>query len=195
VVVAGCHGGCPLPEAAKPGRPAGERFDPDREFGPLAVAMDQTFGPTGAWVDRLAYPWVRLNRATLARRKVNPADAAAFAAQWLENRPAATAAYPRGGPFPDDPAGRAVAAGFHPERGGDVFILHRPYAVPATVGSASGSPHLYDRTVTLLAAGAGVPAGKTPPGRESQLAAAAVLARLLGVAPPAGAAPLPRGFE
>ncbi len=195
VVVAGCHGGCPLPEVIKPGRPAGERFDPDREFGPLAAALDQTFGKTGQWVDRVAYPWVSLNRKTLAGRKVNPADAAAFAAQWLGNRPAAVAAYPRGGPFPDDPAGRAVAAGFHPDRGGDVFIVYRPFAVPGAVGSASGSPHPYDRTVTLLAVGAGVLAAKPQTGRESQLAAAALLAKLLGVTPPAGAAAAPRGFE
>ena len=198
VVVAGCHGGCPLPEAAKPGQPAGERFDPDREFGQLAAALDDTYGKPGGkpgqWVERVAYPWVTLGRKTLAERKVNPADAAAFAAQWLENRPAAAAAYPRGGPFPDDPVGRAVAAGFHPERGPDVFVVHKPGAVPALAGSASGSPYPYDRAVAVLAVGAGVPKAP-PPGRASQLGVAAVLAKLLGVEPPAGAAPAPRGLE
>lgn len=198
VVAAGCHGGCPLPEVEPEGRPPGERFDPAAEFGRLGEAMDEAYGRAGGlpgrWVGRIAYPWVTLNRKTLADRKVAPAEAAAFAAQWLGNRPAALAAYPRGGPFPDDAVGRAAAATFHPDRGGDVFLVHRPYAVPAAAGSAAGSPHPYDRGVAVLAVGAGVPAARAVPGRVSQSAAAPVLAKLLGVEPPS-AEPLPRGFE
>ena len=60
----------------------------------------------------------------------------------------------------------------------------------------AGSPHPYDTGVTLLAAGHGVPPLRAQPGRVSVLAVAPLLARLLGVPPPAGATePLPRGFE
>jgi hypothetical protein len=89
-----------------------------------------------------------------------------------------------------------VAAGFHPDRGGDVFVVGRPHWVPSAEGSAAGSPHPYDRGVALLAAGAGVPRLRTRPRPVSTLAAAPLLAKLLGVPPPAGAAePLPAGLE
>jgi hypothetical protein len=195
LMVVGCHGGCPLPEAARPGRPAGSRFDPQAEFGALGAAFDEVYGKVpGGWVDRVAFPWVDLNRAALSARRADPLAAAAFAAQWLENRPAALMAVPRGA-TPDDPVGRAVARGMHADRGGDVFVVAKPYAVPVPAGTAAGSPHPYDRTASLLAVGSGVPVLKTQPTPVGLTVAASILAKLLDVPPPAGAEePLPPGF-
>ena len=86
---------------------------------------------------------------------------------------------------------------FHPGRSGDVAAVVKPYhllAWPFQTGTHHGTPHAYDTHVPLLVYGPGVRRGVR---REAvtPLAAAAILARLLGIKPPAGAQePVPEGL-
>lgn len=189
LVVAGTHGIAPLPEVAKGRFPAAGRLTPE-VLTRLGSALDDVYGKaTGPWVERVTFPWLDLNRQTLAGLRLSPDQSAgltAYAAQWCGNRPGVATAFGRetlAGPPLADPVGRAVQLSFHPERSGDVCLVPRPYTVPVPTGTSSGSPHPYDTHVAVLAVGAGVTPGVRRE-RTNALDVTAMVCRPLGIEPP-----------
>ncbi|MBX9579774.1 MAG: hypothetical protein K2X87_05645, partial [Gemmataceae bacterium] len=87
-------------------------------------------------------------------------------------------------------AAAKVKLSYHPDRCGDLLVIPRPgvQITPYPEGTIHGSPHPYDTHVPLLVFGAGVPKAGKVDRRVSMLAVAPVLARALGIDPPAGTA-------
>ena len=77
---------------------------------------------------------------------------------------------------------------YHPDRCGDLAVIPKPYHLITTylTGTSHGTPHPYDTHVPLLAFGPGIRGGPRPE-RVTPQAAAAILARGVGVPPPAAA--------
>jgi hypothetical protein len=191
LVLTADHGICPLPETA---RARGH------EAGRVAVALLKAkaneflvtkFGgdTKTRYVEEAIYPWVYLNLELLKSRGLKADEVAAALAVWLEEKRGILAAYTRAqliaGVARDDGLGQAVRRSFHPDRAGDVCVVPEPYHILyGLTGTAHGSPHPYDTHVPLLVFGPGVKAGiHREPVRPQAIAS--VLARALGIKPPA----------
>lgn len=210
LVVTADHGVCPLPEVAGKTIPGAGRFEPSDDLGQLGEALDHTFGPLGGkpgasdlWVKKVNYPNVYFSDALLTEEGKPRDGVETFAAEWIGNRPHMLAAFGRpvlAGPPLTDPLARRVQLGWHPDRSGDVVMVHRPYLLPGKndfKGNAAGhgTPHDYDTHVPLLAFGAGVPRLGERQEPTSSLSLAAVVCKALGIDPPAEAKePLPAGW-
>jgi hypothetical protein len=114
-------------------------------------------------------------------------------ADWLKKRSGILTAYTRAelerGPLPAaDVIGQKVALSFHPKRSGDVMFVLQPYWWVTTerykTGTGHGTPHDYDTHVPLLVYGPGVRPGVRAEA-VTPLACAPILAKSLGIAPPA----------
>ena len=88
--------------------------------------------------------------------------------------------------------GLALRKSFHPDRGGDVALVPKPYYIFwLATGTTHGTPHDYDTHVPLLVFGPGIPGGPRPE-KVTPQASAAIFARYLGIPPPEAAeAPVP----
>lgn len=64
-----------------------------------------------------------------------------------------------GGHHADDPLARAVAAGYHPERSGDLMLVPRAYWITSGAIATHGTAYAYDARVPLILFGAGVTPG------------------------------------
>lgn len=198
------HGVCPLPEVARgQGKDAGRV--PGDLLGSRAEAfLNKTFGKkeeNGRWLVGKASSWAYLNHALLQKHGLDAAQVEETLAGWLKQQPGILTAYTRSqllkGLPPDDVLGASVRRSFHPERSGDVVVVVKPYYLYSSLfvtGTTHGTPHPYDTHVPLLVYGPGV-----RPGVREQavtpLATATILARALGIAPPARAqARLPDGL-
>lgn len=198
LLVTADHGVCPLPERWARERPEAERFDPRSEFDPekMGAVLDEKFGPVGrdprAWFadgGRSHYPHLYLNHAAVEKNGLAVADVSAALAKWAGNRPHAEAAFTREqllGPPAADALTRRCQAGFHPARGGDVYVVTRAYCLPtgvASTGTSHGTPHAYDTHVPLFAVGAGVPRQGRQNEAVSSLVLGPILCKAVGVGP------------
>jgi hypothetical protein len=189
------HGICPLPEVAHARTGQGARLD-SALLGKRAEAfLAQTFGGQegdGRWVEWAEEPWVYFDRAHLKKRGVEPAKAEAALAGWLEKQPGILKAYTRTELLAGAPAGDAMAQrarhSFRADRSGDVLVVVQPYHLITSrlSGTTHGTPHPYDTHVPLLVSGPGVRHALRRDAVTPQ-AASVILARALGVAPPAKA--------
>ena len=205
LVVTADHGVCPLPERT----PGAERFEPLKAIEQLGEALDHTFGPldgkpAAPWVRKVEYPDLYLNDVAMGEAGKPRDDVARFAAEWIGYRPHMLTAFARpqlAGPPLADPLARLVQLGWHPDRSGDVVLIHKPYLLPGkndfrTSTAGHGSPHDYDTHVPLMAFGAGVPLRGERREPTNSLSLAAVVCQALGIDPPPEAtAPLPAGWE
>ncbi len=192
LVITADHGVCLLPEVARSKHPDAARFSPSAELGPLNEVLDETFGGAevggGNWVEAVDYPWLYLNRRSVAARGVPYETVEAFAAQWVGNRENHAAGYTRtklAGPPLADPLGRSIQLAFHPDRCGDVYALPKPYCIPSPGnGTTHGSPYSYDTHVPVFAVGYGVPKLGKLDGPQSALIVAPIVCKALGIDPP-----------
>jgi predicted AlkP superfamily pyrophosphatase or phosphodiesterase len=195
VVLTADHGVCPLPEATRRRGETAQRIDTSALIKQASSFLSERFHvPAGdaAWIESTQSPWLYLNRALLARHHLKQAEVEEALADWLKKQPGIQAAYSRShllaGIPADDAIGQSVLRSFHPQRSGDVRILEKPYHLLTSrlTGTNHGTPHRYDTHVPLLVFGAGVRHGVR---REAVMpqAAAAVVARSLGIKPPAKA--------
>jgi hypothetical protein len=202
LAVSADHGVCPLPEVARArGQDAGRVF-PTLLTTRANAFLDETFngrGQPARWVEAATYPWVYFNRAVLKEHRLEPARVEKALAGWLAKQQGIQAAYTRTrlaqGPLKDDPAGEAMRLSFHPDRSGDVGVVLKPYYLLTALltGTTHGTPHPYDTHVPLLVYGPGV-AARVRKEPVTPQAAVVILARALGIRPPAAAqAPLPQG--
>lgn len=201
LIVTADHGICPLPERWAKERPDAERFDPRAEFDAenMGKVLDGKFGEIGpdprVWFadgGRTHYPHLYLNRAAVERHGVKADDVAKVLAKWAGNRPHAETAFTRAelvGPPAADPLIRRCQLGYHPDRGGDVYVVTKAYCLPtgtASLGTTHGTPHEYDTHVPLFAVGAGVPKLGRKDEPVSSLVLGPVICRALGIEPPEG---------
>jgi hypothetical protein len=195
------HGVCPLPEAARL-----EGKDAGRVPAALLKARANEFLVTKfggdsktRYVEEAIHPWVYLNREVVKEKGLKPADVEAALAAWLGEQKGILAAYTRtqliDGVAKEDAVGQMLRRSFHPDRAGDVGVVMKPYYIMwGLTGTTHGSPHPYDTHVPLLVYGPGVKPGVRK-GLVRPQAAAPILARALGIQPPASAeAPVPEGL-
>ncbi len=214
VVLTADHGICPLPEfAAKhperypdakgakrvPGLAllTGAELHLREKFGKPNTSDDKS--TTKGWIEVPSPPYFYLNHKVAADHKVPVATVAAELAKWLETQDGVQAAYTAARiaeviTHKPDPELERVRLAYHPERSGDVYVVLSPYhllnAPNSTskifTGTTHGAPHAYDTHVPLLVYGPGVKGGV----REEAVAplhAAPIVAKFLGVPPPAKA--------
>jgi hypothetical protein len=199
LVLSADHGICPLPEASRAAGREAIRIDPAPLRKAADAYMDATFGSVarskegkGGWIEASVSNMLYLNRKLLADRHVKQGDAEAALARWLVRQPGIQAACTRtdltSGSSQTDPLREKVLASFHPDRSGDVTVVVKPYCLLLSnlTGTTHGGPHEYDTHVPLLVFGPGVKAGSRDD-LVSPEAAAVVLARALGIKPPADA--------
>jgi Type I phosphodiesterase / nucleotide pyrophosphatase len=200
VVLSADHGVCPLPEVSQAqGKDAGRVSPRDLRFA-ASHFLDETYGKKGekaVWIEEAVDCWFYLHQGAIRAAGLRSADVEAALAKWLARQPGIQAAYTRAqltaGPLANDPVGESVRRSFDPERSGDVYFLVKPYYLlspPVSPGlfyrTTHGTPHPYDTHVPLLVFGPGIhPGVRTDP--VAPQAAAAILARALGVPPPSGA--------
>jgi hypothetical protein len=190
------HGVCPLPEVARAqGKDAG-RVAADLLGRRAEAFLNETFGQKEKqerWLEAKTSNWLYLNRALLQAHGLDSAQVEEALAGWFKQQPGVWTAYTRSqllhGLPADDRIGAAVRRSFYPERSGDVTVVLKPYYLFASAfgsGTTHGTPHSYDTHVPLLVYGPGI-----RPGQDQEavtpLATATILARALGLQPPARA--------
>jgi membrane-anchored protein YejM (alkaline phosphatase superfamily) len=80
---------------------------------------------------------------------------------------------------------RRVAAGFHRDRGSDLFVVSEPYWLFEAQGTSHGTPYNYDSHVPVIFMGPGMKAGRYA-ARAAVNDIASTLATLLDVETPSG---------
>jgi arylsulfatase A-like enzyme len=177
-------------------------FIQDHKWGPgnaqpalvrnaVEKAMASAFGPED-WVEGMEEPYIYLNYHALKSHQIQVSQAEEVVATAAGSAPGVMAAFTRTqlstGRLPLSPFARAVSNSFNPKRGGDVFVVWDPYAVPVSGSTETthGSPWNYDSQVPLLLWGnafkPGVYFSQCQP-----IDLAATLAAALGLAQPSGA--------
>lgn len=196
------HGVCPLPEATRRRGEEALRIDPTALVKRASSFLSEKFGMPGEnrWIEAAEIPWLYLNRVLLAQHHLKQPEVEAALAEWLGKHPGILRAYTRsqllGGVAADDAIGQSVRRSFFSERSGDVRIVEKPrhLLTMRLTGTNHGTAHAYDTHVPLLVYGAGVRPGVH---REAVVpqTAAVILARALGIKPPAKVeAELPAGL-
>jgi hypothetical protein len=192
------HGICPLPEASRSAGRDARRVDLQRILAAAEEHLERTFPPMNKstakarWIERALNNMLYLNRGVIAARGVEQSAVEKELAKCLLGQPGIAAAFTRtellSGGRKDDPIAEQVRLSFHPERSGDVMLVNKPYYLLTSklTGTTHGSPHSYDTHVPLVVFGAGIKAGARDDAVSPE-AAPVILARALGIAPPAKA--------
>jgi len=192
------HGVCPLPEvSARKGLDA-KRLQTKKLMAAAELFLRLTYAPDALaetktkFIENTNFPWVYLNEKLLAARGLKSADVAETLAAFLDKQEGIARTFTRDDldeSFPDtDRVGRLMQKSYYPSRSGDVAMVMKPYwqAGEALSGTSHGSPYAYDTHVPLLVFG-----GNVKPGiRKDEVtpqAIAAILAKALGIDPPAKA--------
>lgn len=193
VALSADHGVCPLPEISKAEGLKAARMPTSLLGSDADDFLRETFGKKdekARWVVGKAEPWVYLDQQLIKSRGLQSADVESALARWYEKQPGVLMAYTRTqltkGIPAEDIIGTRVARSFNAERCGDVLIVLKPYhllSVPLAGGTNHGTPHPYDTHVPLIAYGPGIRRGLFKEAVTPQ-AAAAILARAAGIAPP-----------
>jgi predicted AlkP superfamily pyrophosphatase or phosphodiesterase len=153
------HGVAPTPEYISEHKLGPGRISQYGLAGDVYKAMLQEFGP-GDWIEGSAQFELYLNHSALEKHGVNLGRAQFVAAEAAAALPYVAAAFTRTqlmtGNLPDTPIAHKVAHTYNPRRGGDVFLVFEPFAVPIEepVGTTHGSPWSYDTQVPLIFWGA-----------------------------------------
>ena len=109
------------------------------------------------WVLNYSVPHLYLNHALVRKHRLNPDEVARRAAEALLKLPGLAAVYTRAEltgcrPGPEMPG--KVCLSYHPDRGGDLYLVFKRYwmnelsTIPK--GTTHGSPHDYDTHVPLI---------------------------------------------
>lgn len=207
VVLTADHGICPLPEVSRErGLDArrvemppilaaaeeflNEKFPAEAEKKPDGTAEKKS---TGKWIEATRSNMLYLDRTRIRKRKAQPDQVATVLAAWLSSQPGIARAVARGelqrASDPADGLLTQVRRSFHPDRSGDVTLVHRPYhllswsSTKYLTGTTHGSPYEYDTHAPLLAMGPGIARGVRLD-RVSPEHASLILAASLGIRPP-----------
>jgi Type I phosphodiesterase / nucleotide pyrophosphatase len=202
LVMTADHGVSQIPEVAQAqGKEAG-RVPPSLFTIQAAALLQKTFAAESKqlpWIEKSSSGWIYLNQAVLKEAGVPAAKAEQVLVDWLGQQPGIHSAFGRShlekGPLKGDVIGEAVRLSYDPDRSGDVAVVLKPnYMISGPITDSRndayrtthGTPHSYDTHVAFVVFGAGVRPGIRQE-RMTPLAAAAILAKGLGIPPPAGA--------
>lgn len=160
------HGVAPLPEQARrEGLDAGH-VSHQEVVQKVETRLRQHYAASPAstsgagdqrWVVNYSVPHLYLNHALVRERRLNLDEVALQAAEALLELPGLAAAFTRAEligcrPGPELPG--KVCRSYHPDRGGDLYLVFKRYwmnelsAIPK--GTTHGSPHDYDTHVPLI---------------------------------------------
>lgn len=196
------HGVTDIPEGRVNGKGMSQppRFLETGFAAPLQKALAARFGPDswvagngdGAFVENFTY----LNPAAVARavasgKARNEGEVQQIAAEAMRalHLPALYDVYTRWdilhGAVPANGVGRALTAGCHPRRSGDLVFLTDPHGLSVDYVASHGMPFAHDEHVPLLLSGCGIRPGRWAQ-RVSPLDLAPTLSQLLNVEYPSG---------
>jgi len=152
--------------------------------------MSVAFGQE-RWVEGTDGFWLYLNQDAIKTHRIQIPQAQEVAARAAGSVPGVMAVYTRTqfltGTLPSSPFAHAAANSFNPKRGGDVFLVLEPYALP-TAGNeetSHGTPWSYDAQVPLILWGSAFKPGVFF-NQCQPIDLAATLAATLGLAQPSG---------
>jgi hypothetical protein len=184
------HGVAPNPEFIRGHKWGPGNAPPGLIRNAVEQAMSSAWGP-GGWVAGADEPYIYLDYDALEKHHIPALQAQEVAATAAASVPGVIAAFTRTqlltGSLPSSPFARAASNSFNPQRGGDVFLVLDPYALPISGSeeTSHGSPWNYDSQVPLLLWGSafrpGVYFSHCQP-----IDLAATLAGTLGLAQPSG---------
>jgi hypothetical protein len=149
------HGVAPNPEFIQGHKWGPGNAQPALIRNAVEEAMAAAFGP-GAWVAGIDGPHIYLDSDALKNHHIQAPQAEEVAATAAASAPGVMAAFTRTqfltGSLPPSRLARAASNSFNPKRGGDVFVVLDPYAlpVPGSRVTTHGSPWNYDSQVPLL---------------------------------------------
>ncbi len=193
LIVTGDHGICPLPAVARQqGKDAG-RVDGDvlgsRAIKYLNDTLNAGKKPV-PWLENAEGGWWYLNQNVLRELGLPSEKVQKHLAQWLRQQDGLHGVWTRAelsqGAM-SDPIAERVRQSFHPENSGDLMIVpkaHWLFSPALATGTDHGTPHDYDTHVPLLVYGPGIRPGARDE-RVSPLIVPAIIARALGIPPPA----------
>ncbi len=195
LVLCADHGVCPLPEVAHDQGKDSGRIDMVLLNSKARDFLDEKYGEAEGkdrWFEKGGVVAGYLNRGLLEKRGLKQSAVEQTLADWLEEQPGIQKVYTRTqlikGLPKDDAIGQAMLKSFYPERTGDLVIIPKPYYLlwEKMYGTGHGTPHAYDTHVPLVIYGRGVKPGVYKDA-ITPLTAPAILAKLLGIKPPANA--------
>jgi len=156
----------------------------------VGQALSKTFGDDN-WIDSVQYAYIYLNLATVEKHSLDRAKVEGVAAEGAQTIPGINAAFTRSqfitGNLPQSALGHKAANSFNAQRGGDIFLVIDPYAVPTTseTSTTHGTPWNYDAQVPLVLWGSAFrPGVYTSPCQPIDMVA--TLAVALGLTQPSG---------
>jgi predicted AlkP superfamily pyrophosphatase or phosphodiesterase len=166
IVLTADHGVAPAPEFAVSQGLDGKRLDLIPLMGDLFSTIENQFGEGKFLLSRQMHDGaLYFDHQALKERRIDPEVLAAAIRNWALESGHFQAAYTRSqlldGRAPGA-LGRLVLNGFHPERGGDVVLVKKPFQLPGTasVGTTHGAPYSYDTHVPVLFFGAAFKPGR-----------------------------------
>jgi predicted AlkP superfamily pyrophosphatase or phosphodiesterase len=204
LVLSADHGVCPLPESKTgAGTPDARHFAETLTAAAELHLADKFEVAQGtrflAGKEGMAYPWIYLKQDVLKANNLDAALVEKELASWLKTQPGIESAFTRQELSSREPTTnkflRMLRRSYHPDVSGQVGIVVKPYHIFfGKTGTTHGSPHFYDTHVPLLIFGPGVKPGIYRE-RVEPLSVAPILARALGIPPPAKAtAKVPEGL-
>lgn len=197
VVVSADHGVCPNPEVSAGKGLDARRVSPSQLLLGAERVLRDAYGEPASetkkknrdlWIEAISAPYVYLNHRLLKAKGVDPDAAAETLAAWARKQDGVHRAYTnkqlRGDAAGDDILAR-MKNSFHPDRGGDLVVVLKPYYLLGsyTSGTTHGTPFDYDTHVPLLAYGPGVAGGKRTE-KVTPQHACPIVANFLGIKPP-----------
>lgn len=189
VILTADHGVAPLPEVMAQRRMPGGRMPEGVVLNTIQSVLSQKFG-SGDWLAGKSGPAPYFNYNLIREKNLNHEEVENVAAAAVRALPHIYRVYTRtqlrNGNVLDDMIDRRVRAGFHAERGSDLFVVSDPYWLFESRGTSHGTPYNYDAHVPIVFMGAGI-----KPGRYHMRVAvndiAPTLATFLDVETPSGA--------
>jgi len=191
VVFTADHGAVPIPEWSTEQHLTGARLKKAQLKDAIQRALSSAYG-SGEWVVALEDPSIYLNRDLIQSKKLDPAQVERTAGEAALTLPGIAGYHTRtqllNGWLPPTELARAVARSFYPRRAGDVVLVQEPFSfwgkyAEKDAGSTHGSAYHYDTDVPLVFLGKTFAPGFF--GNAEMVDAAATLARVLGLTPPA----------
>ena len=149
------HGVAPTPAFVKEHRLGMGLFRGEAVKEAVDSALTQAFG-RDQWILSAGIPYIYLNQAAMAKRQIPPEKIEAEAARAAALVPGVKAAFTStqltAGDIGQSPLARKAANAFEKRRGGDIFLILDPFAVPSDgeTETTHGSLWDYDAQVPLL---------------------------------------------
>lgn len=196
-VLSSDHGTPDAPEWLKAHNvPSGRLNTKKIDQAPLADALQERFGVGTEVIRRIQLPWIYLDHALLAQRKLNEDDVVQEIARFYEGIAGIDRAVhvaPLTQRSPNTLLERQILRNTYPGRSGDIYLvptIHWHVDDSDFLVALHGSPWAYDTWVPLMFTGRGIAPGRV--GRRVEtIDVAPTLSMLVGCQAPAGATGTP----